>query len=440
MPTSPPAGTRSWMCSTPLVSALHTRYIRARSPTTTGLPRGRSRRWTPRRVRAQLGSVTLRLAGPRPGQLHPRLRRSHLSRRLQGRQGPDRRWSARPPFLAPAVGGPAPRLGFRLDRPRRRAVGGLLPRIERDRLRRPHLRRVGGRRDGPTGRRSRRAGIRSCLRVRRARRRLRLRVLTARSADTTRHRPRGEVGGWGRGGGDGTGGLLGGVAGLEGGAGGGDGGERGYRTENGGGVGLQQGPRNGTCRGGWGRRGAGGGVVRWRGGSRVGEGRTQRGRGGLSVILPQGGAGGGQAGSRATAVDGRGAKAPRRGGAVGGSSAAARGFGVSPAAGGFDGGKGIARASPEGGDTEVHRVERERGKSLWRREYMEAREGGGGGGGGSARCGVPWDAPRVGRLCCGPRVLVGFFPFPGFATGWGAIWGPCRPMRRDHDLRTAQLT
>ncbi len=35
------------------------------------------------------------------------------------------------PLLAPALGRPAPRLGLRLRRPRRRAVGGLLPRARR---------------------------------------------------------------------------------------------------------------------------------------------------------------------------------------------------------------------------------------------------------------------------------------------------------------------
>ena len=51
--------------------------------------------------------------------------------------------------LPPALGRPPPRLGLRLRRPRRRALGIVLPRPHRDRLRRPHLRRVGGRRHGP---------------------------------------------------------------------------------------------------------------------------------------------------------------------------------------------------------------------------------------------------------------------------------------------------
>ena len=47
------------------------------------------------------------------------------------------------------LGRPAPRLGLRLDRSRRRAVGGVLPGAQRHRLRRPDLGRVGGRRHGP---------------------------------------------------------------------------------------------------------------------------------------------------------------------------------------------------------------------------------------------------------------------------------------------------
>ena len=53
--------------------------------------------------------------------------RPDLPRRLQGRQAAARRRPQRPARLAPAVGRPAPRLGLRVHRPRRRAVGGLLP-------------------------------------------------------------------------------------------------------------------------------------------------------------------------------------------------------------------------------------------------------------------------------------------------------------------------
>ena len=60
-----------------------------------------------------------------------------------------------------AVGGPAPRMGLRLDRSRRRAVGGVVPRAQRDRLRRPDLGRVGGRRHGPPARRARGARVRA---------------------------------------------------------------------------------------------------------------------------------------------------------------------------------------------------------------------------------------------------------------------------------------
>ena len=49
----------------------------------------------------------------------------------------------RPARVAPAVGRPAPRLGLRLHRTRRRAVGGLLPDAQRDRLRRARSRSSG---------------------------------------------------------------------------------------------------------------------------------------------------------------------------------------------------------------------------------------------------------------------------------------------------------
>ena len=88
--------------------------------------------------------------------------------RHAGRQRPQR-----PAVLAPAVGGPPPRLGLRLDRARRRAVGGLLPHPQRDRLRRPDLGRVGGRRHGPAPRRRRGRRLRAPARVRQARRRVR---------------------------------------------------------------------------------------------------------------------------------------------------------------------------------------------------------------------------------------------------------------------------
>ncbi len=52
----------------------------------------------------------------------------------------------------PALGRPAPRLGLRLDRTRRRAVGGLVPGAGVDRLHGPDLHRVGGRRHGPPAR------------------------------------------------------------------------------------------------------------------------------------------------------------------------------------------------------------------------------------------------------------------------------------------------
>ena len=71
---------------------------------------------------------------------------------------------------------PASRLGLRLDRPRRRAVGGVLPDAQHDRVRRPDLGRVGGRRDGPAGRCSGGAGVRASAGVRPPDRRLRRRL------------------------------------------------------------------------------------------------------------------------------------------------------------------------------------------------------------------------------------------------------------------------
>ncbi|MGH1555380.1 sugar phosphate isomerase/epimerase family protein [Streptomyces sp. L7] len=54
--------------------------------------------------------------------------------------------------LAPAVGRPAPQLGLRLHRARRRALGGCLPGPGIDRLRRPCLDRMGGCRYEPAAR------------------------------------------------------------------------------------------------------------------------------------------------------------------------------------------------------------------------------------------------------------------------------------------------
>ena len=97
--------------------------------------------------------------------------------------------------LPPALGRPAPRLGLRLHRPRRRAVGGLLPRAERDRLRRPDLDRVGGRRHGPAGRRPRGAAVRPPARLRRADGRLRRGVLQQGLTARTRRKGRSPCGG-----------------------------------------------------------------------------------------------------------------------------------------------------------------------------------------------------------------------------------------------------
>ena len=114
-------------------------------------------------VRPQLGPQPHGLAGPRPGRVHLGLPRPDLPRRLQGHQASARQRPQRPARLAPAVGRPAPRLGLRVHRPRRRAVGGLLPDAQRHRLRRPDLDRVGGRRNGPAARRAGGARVRPGL-------------------------------------------------------------------------------------------------------------------------------------------------------------------------------------------------------------------------------------------------------------------------------------
>ncbi len=109
----------------------------------------------PRGVRAELGSVALRLAGPRPGRLPVGLQGPDLPRRLQGREAPGRQRPQRPDGLPPGLGRPASRLGLRVHRPRRCPVGSLLPDAQHDRLHRPDLRRMGRRRHGPPGRRRR---------------------------------------------------------------------------------------------------------------------------------------------------------------------------------------------------------------------------------------------------------------------------------------------
>ena len=78
-----------------------------------------------------------------------------LSRGLQGHQDQDEQWPQRPAVLASPMGGPATRLGFHLDRPRRHPLGGHLPDAQPHRLRRTHIHRMGGRRHGPARRRTR---------------------------------------------------------------------------------------------------------------------------------------------------------------------------------------------------------------------------------------------------------------------------------------------
>ena len=84
------------------------------------------------------------------------------------------RRSQRRPRQPPAVGRPAPGLGLRVRRARRRPVGGGVPDADRHRLRGTDLGRVGGRRHGPAARRQGGPGLRSGARLRRAVRLVRL--------------------------------------------------------------------------------------------------------------------------------------------------------------------------------------------------------------------------------------------------------------------------
>ncbi len=117
-------------------------------------PHARGHR-APPRLRPQLGSEPHDVAGHRPCGLPPRLRRPDLPRARQGHARHVRRsrWPARIP---PPVGQPAPGLGLRLGRPRRRPVRARLPGPAQHRLRRTRLRRVGGCGDGPPARSTRR--------------------------------------------------------------------------------------------------------------------------------------------------------------------------------------------------------------------------------------------------------------------------------------------
>ncbi len=81
------------------------------------------------------------------------LPRPDLPRRLQGCEAAYRQRAPRCSRLAPAMGRSQAWLGLRVDRTRRRAVGGLFPDAEHDRLHRTVVRRMGGRRYGPTCRR-----------------------------------------------------------------------------------------------------------------------------------------------------------------------------------------------------------------------------------------------------------------------------------------------
>ena len=78
-----------------------------------------------------------------PGRFHLGLPGPDLPRGLQGHEAPVRQRSQRPARLAPSLGRPAPWMGLRLDRPRRRPLGALLPDAQRHRLRRTRSRSSG---------------------------------------------------------------------------------------------------------------------------------------------------------------------------------------------------------------------------------------------------------------------------------------------------------
>jgi Inorganic H+ pyrophosphatase len=102
---------------------------------------------------------------------------------IAGREAPCRQRAQRPDGIAPALGRPQAGLGLRVHRPRRRAVGSLLPDAQHHRLRRTHLDRVGGCRHGSPRRRPGGAGNRPAAGLRPPgccfRRGLRFRRLTA---------------------------------------------------------------------------------------------------------------------------------------------------------------------------------------------------------------------------------------------------------------------
>ena len=153
--TSPPAGTPSWTSSTRSASASPTRSTRreiAYDYWTTGAHR---RHRPPPGVRPELGPVALRLAGPRPGQLSSfdfADRIYHVDCKdakvrpatADGRLGSHLAWADLRrgwDFLSTGHGDVPWEDCFRA--------------LNSDRLRRPHLHRMGGPRDGPHGRRAR---------------------------------------------------------------------------------------------------------------------------------------------------------------------------------------------------------------------------------------------------------------------------------------------
>ena len=166
--TSPTAGTRSSTSTTRSACGSPTRCTRARSRTTTG---PRCAPWRPSATGPAFGlnwdpsHMVWQDLDPAGfiWDFQDRIYHVDCKDAEAGRQRPQR-----PAVLAPALGRPPPRLGLRLHRPRRRAVGGLLPHARYDRLLRPDLGRVGGRRDGPARRRGRGGGVRAAARVRAA--------------------------------------------------------------------------------------------------------------------------------------------------------------------------------------------------------------------------------------------------------------------------------
>ena len=116
-------------------------------------PTGAGGAGQPPGVRLQFRSQPLDLAGHRSGQVHPQVPRSDLPRPHEGRDG-DARRQQRDTGQPLEFRRSAPRLGFPLAGPGRREFRGHHSRLERHRLQRPPVGRVGRQRHGAgTGRR-----------------------------------------------------------------------------------------------------------------------------------------------------------------------------------------------------------------------------------------------------------------------------------------------